>query len=557
MSSYTAIRTLAIAGALLLCAWTAVSCWRGACVVSAGSSSLSPSLAAVAFPPASARPPLPVPLWNTTGPQPLWTTVRWTHYPPLGMAELERSFSAPATPEAWCPWARVAAALDAGAPIDIAVLGGSMTLGGQCGEAVCAWPRYLAPWLARARPHWRVTVTNLAASGHGSFEWAYTAIPFLGKRRPDVIIVDTSVNAYMHAGPTPVLYGMDRLMWRLLNSPGTLGRDAGAPPALLYVQEFVLSCEDHRGTAPPPEACVRNPWYWEMGDVEASVVRFYGLPVASYRDAVWPNRSSPPHDLLELWRTSDHGIHAGPVPHELVSDVVKYALGRLLMGSHFPPAGAEAFCSPAGPASHPPALRFSKHAVASMQCAGASHALGFGSMGPDEFRRAALGVGGEWTFGIDVPGKPPGWNGVIRAGLPAPWITFPLFFESYGSGTPSLRVEVTFLRSYEGFADAELRINASGCGAADLAPGMRSGAPHLNGSWARRQSTPFTLTLGSLDVPAQDGAGGFEQVALSPACRLSMHTPYTLTVTLRGGRGPGKFKLLGVSSCVTWSLWGP
>lgn len=468
------------------------------------------------------------------------------------MPELERSFSAPATPEAWCPWARVAAALDAGVPIDIAVFGGSMTMGGQCGESACAWPRYLAPWLARARPHWRVNVTNLAASGHGSFEWAYSAIPFLGQRRPDVVIVDTSVNAYMHLDASAVLYGMDRFMWRLLRSPGTLG-----PPAILYSMEFVLSCKDYLEKAPPPHKCVHNPWFWEMGDVEASVARFYGLAVASYRDAIWPNRSAPPHDLLELWRTSDHGIHAGPAPHELVSDVVKYALGRLLMVPGFPPPGAEALCGAGGPAMRPPPMRFSTHATAAMLCAGAAGAMSVGSQGPDDFQRAASAVSGEWRFGVDVPGKPPGWIGVVREGEPAPWIAFPVRFEPLGPGTPSVRIEITFLRSYEGFIDADVSINASGCGPGSLAPAVRHGAALLNGSWARRQSTPFTLTLGTLDIPAPAPVGGFEQVALGPSCQVGMFKPYALKVTLRGDRGQGKFKLLGVSACVTMSSWGP
>ena len=72
-----------------------------------------------------------------------------------------------------------------------------MTEGGMCRDTSCAWPSYIKEWFARARPNWKVNVTNLAQSGHGAFEWGYTPIPFLS-RRPDVIIVDTSVRNGAH-----------------------------------------------------------------------------------------------------------------------------------------------------------------------------------------------------------------------------------------------------------------------------------------------------------------------------------------------------------------------
>jgi hypothetical protein len=137
---------------------------------------------------------LPVPLWNFTAALPLWlTSVNWTDFPPLSMAKLERSFTPPMSPEAWCPWIRVAKALDMGAHIDIAVLGGSMTAGGQCDYVKCPWTTYLQDWFARARPRWNITITNLANSGMGSHEWVHQSHPLLD-RLPDVILIDTSVS---------------------------------------------------------------------------------------------------------------------------------------------------------------------------------------------------------------------------------------------------------------------------------------------------------------------------------------------------------------------------
>ena len=140
-------------------------------------------------------------------------------------------------------------------------------------------------------------------------------------------------------------------------------------------------------------------------------------------------------------------------------------------------------------------------------------------------------------------------------------MSFPIRFVAAGAGAPLPRIEITFLRSYEGFVDAELSINASGCAAQSIAPAVRSGRL-LNGTWERQVSTPFTLTLGSLDVLGRDGVG-HEQLALSAACveSLQLDVPYALTITLRspsrrlGRHDGGKFKILGVSACITLSVW--
>ena len=147
-------------------------------------------------PSAAELPSLPVTLWDISMPPPRWaTSENWTTFPPLGMEELERSFEAPLTLDAWCPWVRSASMLESGKHVDIAVIGGSVTKGAKCGVA-CSWVGHLSGWLARARPHWNVTVTNLGESGIGSHEWVYRDDPFLAHRRPDIIVVDTSVSRY-------------------------------------------------------------------------------------------------------------------------------------------------------------------------------------------------------------------------------------------------------------------------------------------------------------------------------------------------------------------------
>lgn len=292
-----------------------------------------------------------------------------------------------------------------------------------------------------------------------------------------------------------------------------------------------------------------------MGGVEASVARFYGLPVASYRDAVWPNMTSPPPDLLELWRCLDHGIHPDWAQHQLVADVVKHALGRLLMGRGFPHAGAAEFCATPGPATRPPPLQHSTVALAETPCAATGRAFSVGSHAAAEFEAAVLGRGGQWFFGTDVPGRPAGWNGVLSpangSDSKAPWISLPLRFDFVGGGRPVPRVELTFLRSYEGFVDADVAINASGCE-----------VDHANGG--RRGSARWVVAPAPVDAlhadPRRAGQGcAWDERRLGAArAELRPAQTYALTVTLRAGReggaSAGKFKLLGVASYVNLSL---
>jgi hypothetical protein len=70
-----------------------------------------------------------------------------------------------------------------------------------------------------------------------------------------------------------------------------------------------------------------NRW-WTLASVERPVVQHYGLPIASYRDAVWPVISRPRQDLPCFWNGLSHPDVAA---HLLVADVVTYAFVNTLM----------------------------------------------------------------------------------------------------------------------------------------------------------------------------------------------------------------------------------
>lgn len=125
---------------------------------------------------------------------------------------------------------------------------------------------------------------------------------------------------------------------------------------------------------------------------------------------------------------------------------------------------------------------------------------------------------------------------------------------------------MTFLRSYAGFAGADVSLDVKGC--ENLAPVPPSpggeaapSEPALQGWWDQRVSTPFTVTwaLGA------DGGAAMEsgRIALPQACahrlqgsvagRPNEPPPYKLTVTLRSSpaapANASRFKILRVASC--------
>lgn len=194
-----------------------------------------------------APPPLPsASQLNTTvldfwpsSPRPAWEGVAWGSMgPPLSIIALERSFTPPSSLEAWCPWAQVAATLEAQGNVSIVVIGGSVTTGNYCADAddlsqmkECSWPRHVERWLQRVRPLSRVQVHNLAVSGYGSLHWISAPIPLAGP--VDAIIIDTANNGFVYPREL-VPTNMDKLLRRLqlrLNH----GR---APPAIMYLEVY-------------------------------------------------------------------------------------------------------------------------------------------------------------------------------------------------------------------------------------------------------------------------------------------------------------------------------
>lgn len=165
-------------------------------------------------------------------------------YPyPISAEQFRLSFTPPHI-ESQCRWARIAAALDSGAPVRIGVVGGSMTLGH---DSARPWSSFIADWLARAgarRGGWRVSVVNLAIGGRSARQLGLEACP--SWEGFDAYIVDTGVNAEWELGAPQMREGVSVLFSCLLRKQAkTAALPAPLPPALMYAEAFDIDLRVH------------------------------------------------------------------------------------------------------------------------------------------------------------------------------------------------------------------------------------------------------------------------------------------------------------------------
>ncbi|KAI9028596.1 hypothetical protein DFJ74DRAFT_765524 [Hyaloraphidium curvatum] len=452
---------------------------------------------------------------------------------PLDAAMLERSY----TPAGiTCRLGRFFSKLASGEKATIVVIGGSMTAGHECGMERCAWPRYLAPWFRQMNPAWKVEVKNVAEGGCGLDCWLTK--PFFAELAADLFIVDLSVNS--QAMPeTTVTELMDQLLWDLYDRQGE--------PAILVAEAF-RTCSDQRWDCDKhcsraDQGSVGDQFYckkwWHAASYEAAVAKHYRLPIASYRDAVWPVLEKPPADLKLLWNGLSHPDALG---HELFSDVVKYALARELQRYCRSPPDAEADCG-----FRPTMLTQRRCPRPCREPATAMSAANRSSFEP------AREPPGRWRFFADRPNKP-GWiftsNASAEPSEPAENAGAGIAFDVVLGSRRSL--EVTFMRSYANFGPMLATVTA--------ADGMELSQRVLNGTWADRYSLPFNARW----LPMQEdgscrGPRCEEDIACLPrGVREGDRVGVSLAplpdavvgnLTFAGGGRGYKFKLLSIVAC--------
>ncbi|CAN0249051.1 unnamed protein product [Ectocarpus sp. 12 AP-2014] len=199
--------------------------------------------------------------------------------------------------------------------LKIVVLGGSVTFGHQCSSPAglegksCAWPHRMEQWFRQACTDFDVEVQNASLPGSSIMQFLHHGMDRVlpENLEVDLIIVDFGVNdavielfdfnvEYVKmAHDTLIRYVFDAMLHS---------------PALLYAESFIA-----------PHRVAQAPWQSEdMAKTHAAVTQAYGIPMASFRHAVWPDINNSYLANL-VWGEE---VHPGWQAHQLMADVVVY-----------------------------------------------------------------------------------------------------------------------------------------------------------------------------------------------------------------------------------------
>ena len=145
-----------------------------------------------------------------------------------------------------------------GEPLTIGVIGGSITAGAAASQPEKRYGDRVAAWWRRAFPKANVRFVNAGIGATGSDYGALRAKRDLLSHHPDFVIVEYAVNDPNTQAAAETLEGLVRQVLRETNQPAVL---------------LLFTMHQDGGNAQ---------------ERQAKVGRHYGLPMVSFRDALWP-----------------------------------------------------------------------------------------------------------------------------------------------------------------------------------------------------------------------------------------------------------------------------
>ncbi|HXO68638.1 MAG TPA: SGNH/GDSL hydrolase family protein [Bradyrhizobium sp.] len=173
----------------------------------------------------------------------------------------------------------VAAKARRGEPVTIGVIGGSITVGAFASKPENSYAGRLLAWWQEKFPQCEFRLVNAGAGGTGSMYGALRAEKDLLFAKPDLVVIEFAVNDNWTDGDA--YEGLVRQVLAQPNSPAVL---------LLFMM-------------------------WERGgndqDMQSKIGAYYGLPMVSFRDALWPEisagRSRWPDYIVDTVHPNDAG----------------------------------------------------------------------------------------------------------------------------------------------------------------------------------------------------------------------------------------------------------
>ena len=200
---------------------------------------------------------------------------------------------------------RVLAKARAGGSVVVGALGGSITAGAAASLEEARWPNRLALWWRETFPESDIRLVNAGMGATGSDIGAHRVRQDLLEQRPDVVAIEYAVNDGGSLMAEETLEGVVRQILKQPNRPAAV---------LLFTM-------NNQGQ--------------NVQDTHILVGRHYGLPMVSFRDALWPE--------IEAGRLQWNDVEADEVhPNDrghawcarLITSVLDQALADLPLDEH-------------------------------------------------------------------------------------------------------------------------------------------------------------------------------------------------------------------------------
>jgi lysophospholipase L1-like esterase len=193
----------------------------------------------------------------------------------------------------------------------IAVIGGSITAGAAATSEEKRWGNRVAKWWERAFPETEIHFVNAGIGATGSNIGAHRAEQDLLRYQPDFVVAEFGVNDPNTEFAAETLEGLTRQILKQPNSPAMM---------LLFTM--------HRGGGNAQE------WHSKIG-------LHYGLPMVSFRDALWPEIEA---GRLKWEDVEADDVHPNDRGHEYCARFIANVLDRVLADlpddRHLPPVPA-------------------------------------------------------------------------------------------------------------------------------------------------------------------------------------------------------------------------
>lgn len=193
--------------------------------------------------------------------------------------------------------ARVLAKARRGETITVGVIGGSITQGALASAGTKSYGGLVAEWWRLTFPAAKVAFVNAGIGATGSDYGALRVQRDLLSRQPDFVVVEYAVNDGNSRGSAETLEGLLRQVLKQKNQPAVV---------LLFMMD--------RSGANAQE------WFAKVG-------AHYGLPMISYRDALWPEIEAGRMNWTDI---SPDDIHPNDRGHALAAGWISRLLQRVL-----------------------------------------------------------------------------------------------------------------------------------------------------------------------------------------------------------------------------------